>query len=68
MGYYTIYILHHSNDIETIVTEFVKFRYNRILVFMCTSGGIFQAKLDKHLSYIGSIKVLIKDILVLIKD
>ena len=30
-----------------IVTEFGKFRYNRVPVGICTSGDIFQSKLDE---------------------
>ena len=34
----------------TIVTEFGKFRYNRLPMAMCASGDIFQDKVDKILS------------------
>ena len=32
-----------------VVTEFGKFRYNRLPMGMCASGEIFQAKVDKLL-------------------
>ena len=51
----------------TIVTEFGKFKYNRLPMGMCASGDIFQAKLDKLLSDIEGVKKCINDILVLIK-
>ena len=35
---------------STIVTEFVKFKYNRIPVVRCTSGVIFQLKVDDIIS------------------
>ena len=33
--------------ITTIVTEFLKFKYNRLHMVMCTSGDLFQAKVDR---------------------
>ena len=51
-----------------IVTEFVKFRYNRLPTGMCASGDIFQAKLDETISDTESVKTYIRDILVLSKD
>ena len=52
----------------TIVTEFEKLNYNRLLMDMCSSGYIFQAKVDDILSNIDGIKTYIYDILVLSKD
>ena len=52
----------------TIVTEFRKFRYNRLPMGMCASGDIFQAKLDELLGDIEGVKKYIDDILVLSKD
>ena len=52
----------------TIVTEFGKFRYNRLPMGMCASGGILQAKLGKLISDIEGVKTYIGDILVLSKD
>ena len=52
----------------TIVTEFGKFRYNRLPMGVCALGGIFQAKVDKLLGDIKGIKIYIDDILVLRKD
>ena len=67
MGYYTIRILPVSQDMTTIVTEFVKFKYNHTPMGMCASGDIFQAKADKLLGDIKGLKTYINDILVLIK-
>ena len=49
----------------TIITGFGKFRYNHIPTGMCASEDIFQAKLDKILSYNEAIKTYTDDILVL---
>ena len=50
------------------MTEFGKFRYNRLPMGMCASVYIFQAKLDKLLGDIEGVKNYIGNILVLIKD
>ena len=52
----------------TIVTEFGKFRYNRLPMGMYASGDIFQANVDELLGDIEDIKTYIDDILVLSKD
>ena len=52
----------------TIVTEFGKFRYNRLPMGMCASGDIFQAKVDELIGDIEGIKTYIDDILILIKN
>ena len=67
MEYYTINILPASQDMIKIVTEFRKFRYNRLPMGMCASGDIFQAKVDKLLGYIEGVRTYIDDILVLSK-
>ena len=67
MGYYTIYILPKIRDPTTIVAEFGKFRYNRVLMGLCDFGDIFQYKLDDLLSDIERFKTYINDILVLNK-
>ena len=67
MGYYTIRLSPASQDMTTIVTEFGKFRYNRLPMGMCASGDIFQAKVDKLLGDIEGVRTYIDDILVLRK-
>ena len=52
----------------TFVTEFGKFRYNRLPMGMCAPGNIFHAKLDKLLGDIEGVKTYIDDIIVLGKD
>ena len=47
MGYYTITLLPASQYMTTIVTEFGRFRYNRLHMDMCALGDIFLAKVDK---------------------
>ena len=42
-GYYNIRLSPASQDTTTIVTEFGKFRYNRLPMGMCASVDIFQA-------------------------
>ena len=68
MGYYNIRVYPVSQDMTTIVTEFGKFRYNRLPVGMCASGDIFQSKLDEILGDIEVIKTYIDDIIFLGKD
>ena len=68
MGYYTIRLSPAIQDMTTIVTEFGKFRYNRLPIGMCASRDIFQAKLDELLGDIEGVKTYIDDILVLGKD
>ena len=68
MGYYTIIIFPAIPDMTTIVTEFGKFRYNRLPMGMLVLGDIFQAKVDKILGDIEGVKMNIYDILVLSKD
>ena len=67
IGYYTIRLSLDSQYMTTIVTEFGKFNYNRLLMGMCHSGDIFQAEVDKLLGDIKDVKTYIDDILVLIK-
>ena len=67
MGYYTIDLAESSKDITTIVTEFGKFRYNKLPMGMCISGDIFQAKVNELLGDIDGVKAYIDDILVLNK-
>ena len=51
----------------TIVTEFGKFRYNRLPMGMCASGDILQDKIDKLLDKTEGVKTYIDDILILRK-
>ena len=68
MGHYTIKLYPTGQDMMTIVTEFVKFRYNSLLMGMTALVNIFQAKVDKVISDIEGFKTYINDILVLSKD
>ena len=54
-----------SEYMTTISTEFGKLRYNPLLMAMCASGDIFQAKVDKILGDLEGVKIYINDILVL---
>ena len=67
IGYYTICISTAIQDMTTIVTEFGKFRYNLLPMGMCTSGDIFQTKVDELLSDIEGVKTYINDVPVLRK-
>ena len=60
--YYNIRISPDSQDMTKIVTEFGKFRYNRLPMGTCASGNISQTKVDKLLSYIEGVKIDIDDI------
>ena len=68
MGYYTINPSSVSQYMTTIVTEFGKFKYNRLSMGMWASGDILQAKVDGLLGDIEGVKTYIDDILVLSKD
>ena len=68
MGYYNINILPASQDMTIIVTEFGKFRYNRLRMGMCASGYILQDKVDELPGDIEDVKIYINDILVLSKE
>ena len=68
MGYYTIRLPPTSQDMATIVTEFGKFRYNRLPIGRCASGDIFQARVDELLGDIEGVKTYIDDTLVLSRD
>ena len=54
-------------NITTIINEFGKFRYNKVLMGIFDSGDIFQAKLDDLMGDIEGIKTYIEDIMVLNK-
>ena len=67
MGYYTIRLPSASQDITTIISEFGKFRYDRIPMGMCASEDTFQAKVDNLIGDIEGVKLYIDSILVLRK-
>ena len=50
-----------------IVTSFGEFRHNLLPMGMCTSGDIFQAKVENLLSDIKGVKTYIDNVLVLSK-
>ena len=56
MGYYTIRLSPASQYTATIVTEFGKFRYNRLPMDMCALGDIFQAKVDELIGDVEGVK------------
>ena len=58
MGYYNIRLSPASQYMTTIVTEFGKYRYNRLPIGLCTSGEIFQAKVDDLLGDIEGVKLI----------
>ena len=68
MGYYTISLSPASQYMTKIVTEFEKFRYNRLHMVMCAPGDIFQSKVDGLLGDIKGFKTYTNDIIFLIKD
>ena len=68
MGYCTIRLLSASQDMMTIVTEFGNFRQNSLPMVVCSSGYIFQSKVDKLLSDIEGFKTYMDDILILRND
>ena len=68
MEYYTISLSPDRQYMTTIVTESVKFNYNRLHMGMCALGEIFQAKVYEMPGDIKGVKIYINDILVLIKE
>ena len=68
MGYYNIRLSPASQYTTAMVTEFGKFRYNRLPIGMCTSGEISQSKVEKLIGDIKGVKTYINDIIVLSKD
>ena len=54
-----------SHYLTTIVTEFGKFRYNRVPMVLYVSDYIFQAKIDDLLVDIKGVKIYINNILVI---
>ena len=68
MGYCTIRFTPACLDMTMIVTEFGKFRYNRLPTDMYAPGDILQSKVDELLGDIKGVETYIGDILVLIKD
>ena len=67
MGYYTIELSPDTKDITTIVTEFGKFRYNKLPMGMIASSDIFQAKINELLGDIEGVKSYLDDVLILNK-
>ena len=67
MVYYTIYISTKSHYLTSIVTEFEKFRYNKVPMRLCASGDIFHSKVDELLGDIKGAKTYIDDIMTLFK-
>ena len=68
MGYCTIILSSSIQDMASIVPEFGKFKYNCLIMGICTSGYIFQAKVDEVIGDIKGVKTYIDGILVLIKE
>ena len=68
MGYYIIRLLPASQDRTAIVTEFGKFKYNRLPMGMCASVNILQAKVNELLSNTEGIKTYIDYIPISRKD
>ena len=56
MGYYNIRLSYASHYMTTIVTEFGKFKYNRLPMGMCASGVIFQSKVNELLGDVEIVK------------
>ena len=68
MGYYTIILYPGSQGMRTIVTEFGKFRYNKLPMGMCTSRYISQVRVGELLDNIEGVENYIDYILVFNKD
>ena len=68
MGYYILKLLSASQYMTTIVPQFGIFRYNFLSMGMCSSGYIFQTKVNDKLGDIKDVKKYINDVLILNKD
>ena len=68
MEYHNIMILPASQVMMKIVTEFAKFRYNRLPMGICASGDIFQYRVYKLLGDIEGVKTHTNNIWVLRKE
>ena len=67
MGYYHIVLSEEALDMCTIVTEFGKYRYERLPMGVTCSPDIFQAKIYELLGNIEGTRAYIDDILVIKK-
>lgn len=67
MGYYAIRLSPRSSDACTIVTEFGKFKYNRLPMGVSCAPDIFQSKINELLGDIEGICAYIDDLLLLSK-
>ncbi len=65
MGYYHIALSKEASDMCTIITEFGKYRYKRLLMGVSCSPDIFQAKIYELLGDIDGTRAYIDDILVI---
>ena len=65
MGYYTIQISPKSKYMTIIVTKSGKFRYNWLTMVICTSGGIFQDKVEDIINSIKGVNTYINNTLVI---
>ena len=65
MGYYHILLSDSSSDMCTIVTEFGKYIYRRLLMGVSCGPDIFQAKIYELLGDIEGTKAYMDDILII---
>jgi len=68
MGYYTVSIGLGLRDLTTIVTEFGKYRYKRLLMGLSCAPDVFQSKINELLGDLDSVQAYINDVLILMKD
>ena len=63
MGYYHIELSAKSKEHFTIVTQWVKYEYQRLPMGLCNSPDIFQEKMSELFISLDTVHVYIDDIL-----
>ena len=68
MGYYHIEISAKSKELCTIVTQWGKYKYQRLPMGLCNSPDIFQDKMSELFIGLYTVRVYIDDLLHDTKD
>ena len=63
MGYYHIELSTKSKELCTIVTQWGKYKYQRLTMGMCNSPDIFQEKMSELFIGLDTVRVYIYDLL-----
>ena len=63
MGYYHIELSAKSKELCTIVTQWVKYEYQRLPMGLCNSPDIFQEKISELFIGLDTVRVYIDELL-----